>query len=61
MIRHHHGYHGILIRFIFLAKKIPLEHLIAANRTEGRGLRGAGNVDLMQPATEPQGAGRCAC
>ncbi|CDH48401.1 gtp-binding protein ypt5 [Lichtheimia corymbifera JMRC:FSU:9682] len=47
--------------FMEIAKKIPLEHLIAAGRTEGRGLRGAGNVDLMQPATEPQGAGRCAC
>ncbi|CDS13562.1 hypothetical protein LRAMOSA05738 [Lichtheimia ramosa] len=50
------------VMFTEIAKKIPHEHLISANRNDGRGMRGAhGNVDLMQPASENRSSSQCAC
>ncbi|KAI9314263.1 ras family-domain-containing protein [Dichotomocladium elegans] len=49
------------VLFTEIAKKIPTEHIISANRPDGRGVRGAGNIDLMQPASEVRSSGQCAC
>lgn len=53
---------SMLTSWNHVAKKIPHEHLISANRNDGRGMRGAhGNVDLMQPASENRSSSQCAC